>query len=125
MAAQDEVTADQGPRNGPDAVDAVRKVDARDVSGSTSLIRAATKGHLDMVNLLLERGADPNAVDANSWTALFWAVHRGHVAVVKPLIARGASINIRDPGGRSPLQVAQMEGQTEIHQLLEAAGGKY
>ena len=78
-----------------------------------------------MVNLLLERGADPNAIDENSWTALFWAVHRGHVGVLKSLIARGASINIRDPGGRSPLQVAKMEGQTEVHQILEAAGGKY
>ena len=43
---------------------------------------AAQNGHLEVVRLLLEAGADKDAPDANGWTALHIAAENGHLEVV-------------------------------------------
>ena len=43
--------------------------------------------------MLLENGADVNAVDEGNWTALHRAAWKGHVDVVKVLIQNGADVN--------------------------------
>jgi ankyrin repeat protein len=62
---------------------------------STPLGVAARRGQRGMVELLLERGADPSLSGA-SWSApLAWARGRGHDDVVAMLLAAGAT----DGGG--------------------------
>jgi ankyrin repeat protein len=53
---------------------------------------AASKGNEDVVQLLLERGADINAEDHRGWTALHAAAVNGHVDVVRLLLERGADV---------------------------------
>lgn len=65
---------------------------------------------LEAVHLLLERGADVNAVDSNGDTAMHGAAYGNFPAVVKLLADRGADINIwkrQDAAGRSPLFIAE------------------
>jgi ankyrin repeat protein len=80
--------------------------DAIPKSGATPLIIASAIGKPDVVALLLDNGANPNAVDANGFTSLHHAVRDSDygldpaskatsVTVVKTLLARGANPNAR------------------------------
>ena len=79
----------------PDAVN-VLGGDNREISQfkTTALHRAADGGHLAVVELLLNRGADPDLRDeGDNATALHFAAERGSLPVVKLLIERGADVN--------------------------------
>lgn len=54
--------------------------------GLNGLHVAAEKGHLDIVNHLLARGADPKSKAANGTTALMMAAGGGHADVVNRLL---------------------------------------
>jgi ankyrin repeat protein len=45
-------------------------IDARDEAGRTPLMLAVTQGQIEVVRLLLARGADPNAADNAGHTPL-------------------------------------------------------
>ena len=67
-----------------------------DHAGKTSvLIIAARKGHIKIVDLLLERGADVNTCDANQVTPLMVACCYGHKEIVTKLLERGARLDIQ------------------------------
>ena len=51
---------------------------------------AAYKGHVDIVNFLLEKGADPNEKAKCGATALHFAAECGHTAIVKEILKYGA-----------------------------------
>ncbi|HLJ97520.1 MAG TPA: ankyrin repeat domain-containing protein [Gemmataceae bacterium] len=60
------------------------------------LKNAAARGHIDMVRLLLERGADPNLPEkgiAPRGQALYAAAANGHYEIAKLLLAHGAYPN--------------------------------
>src|SRR5439155_13640515 len=60
----------------------------------TPLNSAASARHAATVDLLLEAGADPDAVQRGGWTPLHSAAHNGDPRTVEPLLAHGA-----DPAG--------------------------
>lgn len=49
-----------------------------------------------MVQMLLEKGANINALDKKDRRAIHWAAYVGHVEVVRLLISFGAEIGCRD-----------------------------
>lgn len=56
----------------------------------TLLHYAAQRGHLEIVNLLLDRGLDVNTLESGDHTtALHWAAAAGHVEVVRRLLDAG------------------------------------
>ena len=59
-------------------------------AGNTPLLRAAMQPNVDMVNYLLDNGANINAINAKYESALIIAYNTGHFAVAKQLLARGA-----------------------------------
>jgi ankyrin repeat protein/uncharacterized glyoxalase superfamily protein PhnB len=66
----------------------------RDTHGSTALHAAAARGHRDVVRLLLQHGADPNARDVgDNATPLHFAAGAGHIDVVRLLIDSGADVH--------------------------------
>lgn len=69
-----------------------RDVNSSDFRGTTQLHIAAEAGDLDMVRLLVSKGAN---VNASSWsgTPLGRAAWRGHVDVVRFLAEKGADLN--------------------------------
>jgi len=66
---------------------------------------AAVRG-MPMVRVLIDAGADLDAVDDTGRTALIVAVERGQIDVVEGLLAAGASVNARGAGQRTALIAA-------------------
>jgi ankyrin repeat protein len=59
------------------------------------------------VKLLVEAGADVNAVNEGDFTALHAATYRGWDEVVQYLVEHGANLNARDYRGRTPFRIAE------------------
>jgi ankyrin repeat protein len=67
-------------------------------------MHAALNGDLDLVKLLLQRGADPNLRNYQGSAALIWAID--DLAKVKLLLAAGADVNAKTKLGGTPLLAA-------------------
>ncbi|MBI1791001.1 MAG: ankyrin repeat domain-containing protein [Acidobacteria bacterium] len=67
-------------------------VNARSPYGVTPVHFASQNGHLEVLRILLENGADPNLRDTfYNFAPLARAADKGHVAVVKLLLDKGAT----------------------------------
>ena len=88
---------------------------------STPLQRAALAGRVEVVELLIRRGADVNALGEDHSTPLHAAALFGHETVVHVLVQNGADVNVAANRGETPLGVATLdEGTTRyIASLIE------
>jgi hypothetical protein len=117
--------------------------------GATPLFFACDRGNLEIVTILVERGADVNVRDTfyNS-TAVGWAVSKNHVAIVKLLLEKGANSKqivmrsaigeakpdivkmLLDMGGFKPEELtdfltgAERSKRVEIAEMLKKAGAQ-
>ena len=90
--------------------------------GRTPLDYASTSGPLDVVSLLIEKGADINRKDIYRQTLLLSALSRGKQKVAALLIEKGADINAKDKGGRTPLHYASAFSPLDVVSLLIEKG---
>ncbi|KAK9441880.1 Pfs, NB-ARC and Ankyrin domain protein [Metarhizium brunneum] len=98
-------------------------IDIRDRNGRTPLSWAAWNGHEAVVKLLLEKGANIEAIDnLYDQTPLLWAAGDGHEAVVKLLLEKGADIKAKDDTGQTPLSWAAKNGHEAVVRLLLEKG---
>lgn len=67
-------------------------VNAVDHDGDTALLYAISKGHLDIAELLLRHGADPN-IAGDSGYPIRTAASRGWTQMVRALLVRGAIVD--------------------------------
>ena len=97
-------------------------VSFRNKNGDTMLNYAAYLGHKEIVELLVENGAEVNAKGLADWTPLHLAAYNDNEQIVQLLIAKGAEMNpYTSPGfGGTPLDVA--DGKTA--DFLRKHGGK-
>ncbi|KAH8373403.1 hypothetical protein KR009_005961, partial [Drosophila setifemur] len=92
-------------------------------SGDLALTAAARHGCVDVVGILLSRGAQIDARNRQGFSALWLAVKEGHWSVVEQLLQRGALLD--EPLGqarKTPLMIAAEEGHLELVDLLLARG---
>ena len=96
--------------------------------GSGSPLRnAAQQGHMDIVRLLLERGADPNLPEeqiAPKGHALYAAAANGHYDIAKLLLERGAFPNPPVESSADALSMALMRKDQRMVDLLTSYGAK-
>ena len=83
---------------------------------------AVSKGHKDVVELLITEGADVNAKCDIGWTPLHLAAQEGHKEIAELLIAKGVDVNAKTVGEWTPMHSAASKGQKEIVELLIVEG---
>ncbi len=92
--------------------------------GSTALYWACYQAEQRTVGMLLDAGADANAVNNAGNQPLHAACSCGHAGVVRLLLEAGAQVQqgASEVGEDEPLFVAAAKGHTETVQLLLSAG---
>ncbi|HTM10726.1 MAG TPA: ankyrin repeat domain-containing protein [Verrucomicrobiae bacterium] len=89
--------------------------------GWTVLMFAAREGHVDIVRLLLDSGADPNATSDNKYDGarpLTIAAEHGNVEVIKLLLSRGADVNGRNAHGDTALMYGAQYNHVDVAKVL-------
>ncbi|RLO06923.1 hypothetical protein DYB28_012658 [Aphanomyces astaci] len=89
---------------------------------SAALVPAAHFGHIDVVNLLLARGADANYANQKGTTPLMRAAQEGQAAVVSALLGKDADSNAANMEGMTALMLASQRGHADIAEILISAG---
>uniref|UniRef100_A0A7N9AUF9 Poly [ADP-ribose] polymerase n=1 Tax=Mastacembelus armatus TaxID=205130 RepID=A0A7N9AUF9_9TELE len=95
-------------------------VNSRDTAGrkSTPLHFAAGFGRKNVVDFLLQNGANVYARDDGGLISLHNACSFGHAEVVRLLLHHGADANARDNWNYTPLHEAAIKGKIDTVQLL-------
>ena len=101
------------------AAGADHSVRSKNPTGNTPLHAAVAGKRHDIVELLIEAGADVNAQDADGWTPLNLAAHEGAPETVSLLLANGADQLIPANSGQTPVQTAEREGKTAAREMLQ------
>ncbi len=87
-----------------------------------NLVESVLKGNSDALILLLERGADPNALSEGGMTALMFAAESGDLVLVKMLVLNGAYLDLSDAEETTPLLIAVLNNQFEVALFLLEKG---
>lgn len=109
-------------------------INERDSSGMAAIHFAVFKGHIELVEMLLDNGAEVNIavkssraklrlnVPLHEFSPLHIAAHLNEPEIAGLLIALGADVNQRTDAGESPLHLAVRRGNDQLVELLIANG---
>jgi len=99
-------------------------VHAQDEFGGTALHWAAERGTPEMVELLLEKGADIEARDTYGQPPLHSAAVVGKLEVVETLLRQGANVHAVDNDGDGVLVRTTTHRREDVARLLRRYGAK-
>ncbi|TYA55971.1 ankyrin repeat domain-containing protein [Formosa maritima] len=85
----------------------------------TPLMAAVFKGHVLLVQTLLENGANPNIADVNKTTPLHYAVLLNNDVIIKLLMDYNVDVTLKDSRDKTALDYALMDNNKSIIELLE------
>lgn len=85
---------------------------------------AATMGDAKALASLLQRGIDPDTVDAQGNTLLILAAREGQTAALEALLKYRVRIDYRNPAGDSALMLAVLRGHDDAARTLLKAGAR-
>lgn len=88
------------------------------LDGYNAIMCASRKGYRDIVELLLDRGANIHEKNNNGINALIYASSKGHKDIVELLLDRGADIKEKDCVGSNALLYASYYGHRDVVELL-------
>ncbi|MHC4943207.1 MAG: ankyrin repeat domain-containing protein [Planctomycetota bacterium] len=94
----------------------------RNERDATALHFACDGGHVGIVEMLIEKGADLHALDVDGDTPLHWAAYAGFPDAAALLIEHGADINSRNTNDNTPLHYAALKGKPKAAMLLIEKG---
>ena len=86
----------------------------------------AFEGATPPIRILLDHGANPNVKSDRGFTPLMMAAAADmpDLELVRLLVQKGADVNARDLKGRTVLDWALTQGETEVSKFLRSAGAK-
>jgi len=79
---------------------------------------AAQNGHLEIVRVLADEGANLDLAHESGATPVFMAAQEGHHEVLRLLVDNHAEVNRADKGGRTPAYMAARSGHHEVLRVL-------
>lgn len=85
-----------------------------DKQGQTPLFVAAHGGHLNIVKLLAEMGANIMSPNQKEVTPIYGTASGGHLDVVRFLLDQGADITAKASGGWTALHIAAYKGHLDV-----------
>ncbi len=95
------------------------RIDGPGPGGRTALIFAAGSGYDEVVEFLLDRGADPDGINTEDGTTpLMWAANAGQARAVRKLLDAGARVSRTAKDGWTATQAAEMAGHDDIVRML-------
>ena len=77
-----------------------------DSFGRAPLHKAVLRNQTEMVNLLIQKGADVNTQDLYKYTALHYAAQKNQIDITELLIKNGANINAINSRQRTAIVIA-------------------
>lgn len=77
---------------------------------------------LNVIQVLIQAGANVNATTTEGWNAIEAAANTGNIEAVTLLIKAGADVNVEDNRGDTALSRALEAGYTDIVQILIESG---
>ena len=83
-------------------------VNQKNIGGATALHIASREGFLEIAKILIENGADVNAIDNEGWTPLMRANINGHHEVVGLLVSKGVGSGGLNYTGESAIMHATL-----------------
>jgi ankyrin repeat protein len=103
-------------KNGADV-----KAAARNAQKVTAMHAGATRGDAEIVKMLLEAGADPNAQQERGFVPLHSAAANGNFPVVQLLLQHGARADAKADDGKTPADMAADRGHKDLAETLKKA----
>ncbi len=91
---------------------------ARNAQRVTALHAAAARRDEDLVEMLLERGADPDARQEGGVTALHEAAASDDETIARMLVEHGARLDVRTDDGKTPEDLARELGRWRVAEWL-------
>jgi ankyrin repeat protein len=102
-------------------------IEAKDDLGLTCLVIACSKGNLEIVKLLLEKGAKVNAPAADGTTPLMAVAGSGSVysvEIAQRLLEKGADVAARNKDGKTAINFANDKADKKLAEFLVQHGTK-
>ena len=85
----------------------------------TALAALSINYNKDLVEKLLQKGANPNTVDSQGNTPLLWAIKRNNLELLQLLLKNNANTNVKDSLGISAFEYAVKSNNSKIINLLK------
>ena len=95
------------------------RVNQKTKEGVSALSYASQQGHAEVVELLLNKGADPEIADRNEVAPLHIACLLGHTDVVRALLNAGADMENTLDKVYTPYRLARIGGHRDVMNLIE------
>lgn len=80
---------------------------------------ASVRGNIDEMKILLDNGADINAIGEHGYTALHNAVEQGNINTVKFLLEQNIDTTIKNINHLTAKELAQITNNQEIYKILD------
>ncbi|KAF5700851.1 ankyrin repeat domain-containing protein [Fusarium mundagurra] len=93
-----------------------------DEVGADESLDFSLSDYHQVLELLLQSGADVNASDVRGYTPLHVASFCDSIDIVEILIQNGAELNVRTVAGETPLHCSSAKGHLQVTQLLVQHG---
>jgi ankyrin repeat protein len=88
--------------------------------GQSNMVISAQNRNIEIVQLLLDNGADPDSTKCSFATALYISAEHGDIDIINLLINRGANIDRKTIRGNTALHAACKNGHEDIVRILMA-----
>ncbi|XP_043101014.1 death-associated protein kinase 1 [Puntigrus tetrazona] len=86
--------------------------------GTPPLLIAAGCGNVQIIDVLMKKGAEIQAFDKTGASAIYYAARHGHVGTLRFLHEKKCPLDIQDKSGETALHVAARYGNVDVVQYL-------